>query len=46
MLDVVSSPEDAELYQAGQKLQREVSKGSTQPKYEKVEADKTKKDII
>ena len=42
----VSDTKDAELYQAGQKLQAEVSKGSTQPKYEKVEADKTKKDII
>jgi hypothetical protein len=42
----VSETKDAELYQAGQKLQSEVSKGSAQPKYEKVEADKTKKDII
>ena len=41
----VSNAKDAELYQAGQKLQSEVSKGSTQPKYEKIE-EKKSKDII
>jgi hypothetical protein len=41
----VSNAKDAELYQAGQKLQSEVAKGSTQPKYEKIE-EKKSKDII
>jgi hypothetical protein len=43
MLDV-SDQKDAALYKIGQEFQKQVSSGSSQPKYEKAESNS--KDII